>query len=226
MRKIARMCALFALAGVSAACSSTMRAEQPPIETAVATLNAPEPATPAPDWRPHFDDVSKGAIRVDLSERTLTYWAPGGRETRVFTIAVPRSPGFQRTGMTEIVRRREGPDWAPTPSMLERNPDLPTYVPPGPNNPLGEYALYLGWRYYAIHGTNDQSSIGTRATSGCFRLAADDIEWLFQNAEIGAPVLVEGEVVGPRGRLQTPPAPQPTQFGIDESNLAAALFSE
>lgn len=208
MNRLARFCALVAIVGLAAACSPSMRAQETAPETVVVETVASPPQPAAPDWRPHFDHVEQGAIRVDLSERTLTYWAPGGEEARTFPIAVPRSREFQRTGRTEIVRRREGPDWAPTPAMLERDPTLPTYVPPGPNNPLGEYALYLGWRYYAIHGTNDQNSIGTRASSGCIRLARDDIEWLFQNASVGAQVLIEGEVSGPRGRLPEPLDPQ------------------
>lgn len=224
MRLFGRLCASFALLGVAAACSQTVRADRSLIETAAVDVNAAEVVVIGPDWRPYFDDMSKGAIRVDLTERTLTYWAPGGREARVFPIAVPRTADFQRTGRTTIVRRREAPDWAPTPSMLERDPDLPRYVPPGPNNPLGEYALYLEWTYYAIHGTNDQTSIGKRATSGCFRLAAEDIEWLFLHAELGTPVLVEGGVDGPWGALPGPISAEPPAYvGAKANDLAAAL---
>ncbi|MCI4664175.1 MAG: L,D-transpeptidase [Neomegalonema sp.] len=174
----------------------------------------------APDWRPYFKDVSRGAIRVDLTARRLTYWEPGGETARTFTIAVPRDRSLQRTGRTRIVRRRVGPDWRPTPSMLKRNPKLPSYVPPGPRNPLGEYALYLGWRYYAIHGTNNQRSVGRRATSGCFRLRSDDIEWLFSNASVGTPVLVQGKVSGPRHAL---PEPKPAETAALSSTPKASV---
>lgn len=221
MRIFKRMCVLGVLAAVVSACSPATRGAHngaetgpEPIETAAVVTRAEEPA--APDWRPHFSDVSRGAIRVDLTERTLTYWAPGGEEARTFPIAVPRTPEFQRTGRTEIVRRRVGPDWRPTPAMLQRNPSLPTYVGPGPHNPLGEYALYLDWQYYAIHGTNDQRSIGTRASSGCIRLASDDIEWLFSQAGVGTPVLMEGRVTGPRGRLPQTPVPDSMRVTTNE----------
>ncbi|MEO1505909.1 MAG: L,D-transpeptidase, partial [Pseudomonadota bacterium] len=74
--------------------------------------------------------------------------------------------------------------------MLKRNPDLPRYVPPGPDNPLGEHALYLGWRYYAIHGSNDPTSIGRATTSGCIRLFPQHIAWLYEQAAVGTPVLI------------------------------------
>ncbi len=223
MRNVARICVALGLLSVAAACSPAMRAGEARLEPTVVATTAPEPAPRAPDWRPHFQDISDGGVRIDLTARTLTYWAPGGEEARTFSIAVPRSPEFQRTGRTTIVRRREGPDWTPTPAMLRRDPSLPTYVPPGPNNPLGEYALYLGWRYYAIHGTNDQASVGTRASSGCIRLAKDDIEWLFENAEIGTPVLVDGVVTGPRGRLPDAPTPRRMRSGVADSAARAAV---
>ena len=65
------------------------------------------------------------------------------------------SEELTRRGRTKVVRKIEGPDWRPTPSMLQRNPEWPAYVPPGPENPLGTHALYLSWTYYRIHGTHD-----------------------------------------------------------------------
>lgn len=149
----------------------------------------PEPG-PELDWREHFEDLHRGAILVDLDARRLHYWARGDAHYRSFPVAIASAPELERTGRTEIVRRRINPDWRPTPSMLKRNPDLPRYVPPGPDNPLGEHALYLGWRYYAIHGSNDPTSIGRATTSGCIRLFPQHIAWLYEQAAVGTPVLI------------------------------------
>ncbi len=54
---------------------------------------------------------------------------------------------------------------------------------------LGDYALDLG-DGYMLHGTFDQSSIGSDTTHGCIRLAADDLTWLYENVPIGATVIV------------------------------------
>lgn len=169
-----------------------------PREIAVTmTVEAPTPAPPPePDWRAHFDDISKGAILVDLEARRLSYWSPGATLYREFPIGTPRTDELEKTGRTKIVRRRKNPDWRPTPSMLAENPDLPRYIGPGPHNPMGERALYLGWTYYAIHGTNDPTSIGRRTTAGCFRMFPEHIEWLYDQAEIGAPVLVVESLPG------------------------------
>lgn len=161
-----------------------------PVTMTVVVPADPPPPPPEPDWRAHFDDVSKGAILVNLETRRLSYWSPGAALYREFPIGVPRTDDLEKTGRTKIVRRRKNPDWRPTPSMIKRNPDLPRYVGPGPQNPMGERALYLGWRYYAIHGTNDPSSIGRRTTSGCFRMFPEHIEWLYDQAGVGVPVVV------------------------------------
>lgn len=143
------------------------------------------------DWRPHFRDISKGGILIDTEERRLTYWGPEGETYLEFPVAVARAPEFEKRGRTEVVRKRTDPDWTPTPSMRKRDPSLPAYVPPGPDNPMGEHALYLGWTYYAIHGTNDPLSIGRAASSGCFRLFPEHVEKLYAEVEPGTPVVVE-----------------------------------
>jgi L,D-transpeptidase ErfK/SrfK len=61
---------------------------------------------------------------------------------------------------------------------------LPPEIPPGPDNPLGEYALYLSRASYVIHGTNKPYSIGLRATNGCIRLYPEDIRKLYQVAPV------------------------------------------
>ena len=88
------------------------------------------------------------------------------------------------------MRKRVGPDWRPTPSMLIRNPEYPEYIAPGPENPLGTHALYLGWTYYRIHGTNDTRKIGRQSSNGCIGLYNEHIEELFGLAKVGTQVLL------------------------------------
>ena len=67
---------------------------------------------------------------------------------------------------------------------------LPAAVPPGPENPLGEYALYLSKSGYLIHGTNKPSSIGLKATNGCIRLYPEDIKKLYEKTPVNTPVSI------------------------------------
>ncbi|MEM9723856.1 MAG: L,D-transpeptidase [Pseudomonadota bacterium] len=178
-------------------------------ELTAAALRAKEaerrrnPVTVRPDWREHFNerDIAKGAILINIDKRWLVYWEPGAVKSHAFPIAVPMTEELTRTGRTKITWRRKDPDWTATPSMIEANPEVPRYIPPGPHNPLGEYALYLSWRYYAIHGTNTPGVIGDRVTAGCFRLFSEDIKWLFDNVPNGTPVMVVQDIgVAPADR--------------------------
>ncbi|MDD9725302.1 L,D-transpeptidase [Roseovarius sp. SK2] len=144
----------------------------------------------AADWRPHFSSLRNGAILVDISSRALHFWDEDGQTKFLFPSSIPMSEELTRRGRTRVVRKVEGPDWRPTPSMLKRNPDWPSYVPPGPDNPLGTHALYLGWTYYRIHGTHDTRKIGRRSSNGCIGLYNEHIAQLFARAKVGTQVLV------------------------------------
>lgn len=141
-------------------------------------------------WQGHFSNLRKGAILVDTKGRTLHYWPEGGAYHSIYPVSVPLTPDLTRLGRTSVVHKRLGPDWRPTPSMLARNPDLPNYIGPGPDNPLGTHALYLSWQYFRIHGTNDTRKIGRQSSNGCIGLYNDDISELFELAKVGTQVLL------------------------------------
>jgi len=141
------------------------------------------------DWQPYFSNLNNGAVLVDIDSRALHFWTEAG-EYFLFPSSVPMSEELTRRGRTSVVRKVEGPEWRPTPSMLERNPDWPTYVGPGPDNPLGTHALYLSWTYYRIHGTHDTRKIGRQSSDGCIGLYNHMIEALYQIAPIGTQVRI------------------------------------
>jgi hypothetical protein len=141
------------------------------------------------DWREHFDTIENDAILCNLDDRVLHYWGSDGFY-RVYPTSVALSEEMSRRGRTEIVLKRPEPEWRPTPSMLERNPALPPYVAPGPDNPLGVRALNLGWQYYLIHGGNDIRKIGRQSSSGCIGLFNEHIVEVYDRARIGTPVEV------------------------------------
>jgi lipoprotein-anchoring transpeptidase ErfK/SrfK len=92
--------------------------------------------------------------------------------------------------MKTVSAKREWPDWRPPTEMLQRRPDLPRYMPGGPENPLGARALYLGSSLYRIHGSNEPWTIGTAVSSGCIRMRNEDVIDLYERVSVGARVLV------------------------------------
>jgi len=142
------------------------------------------------DWQPYFSNLNNGAILVDTTSRALHYWSADGTTYKLYPTSVPLTPDLTRLGRTSVIRKVEGPSWAPTPSMKKRNPEWPSYIPPGPDNPLGTHALYLSWKYYRIHGTHDTRKIGRRSSNGCIGLYNEHIQELFAISDVGAQVLL------------------------------------
>lgn len=142
------------------------------------------------NWQPYFSNLNNGAILVDIQSRALHYWSEDESIYKLYPTSVPLTEDLTRKGRTEVVRRVEGPSWAPTPAMRLRNPEWPEFVGPGPDNPLGSHALYLSWQYYRIHGTHDTRKIGRRSSNGCIGLYNEQIAELFNFAKIGTQVLL------------------------------------
>ena len=181
-----------ALIGAPAFAQETAEVEDP-------LRPAPEPEAAVPrnissfrsvSWEPHFSNLRNGAILVDTQSRALHYWSEDGETYKLFPSSVPLTDELTRRGRTSIIRKVEGPSWSPTPNMRKRNPEWPSYVPPGPDNPLGTHALYLTWKYYRIHGTHDTRKIGRQSSNGCIGLYNEHIEELFGMTKIGTQVLL------------------------------------
>ncbi|HUZ74195.1 MAG TPA: L,D-transpeptidase family protein [Stellaceae bacterium] len=139
-------------------------------------------------------DAPHRGIVINLAELRLYYFPPKG-EPRTFPIGIGGEGKETPVGRTEIVRKQTHPTWFPTASERAEDPDLPTMVPPGPDNPMGDFALYLGWPGYAIHGSNKPYSIGRRDSSGCIRMYPEDIETLFKLVGPGTQVTVVDQPV-------------------------------
>ena len=142
------------------------------------------------DWRPYFKNLKNGAILSDISSRALHFWSEDEKVYRLYPTSVPISDDLTRKGRTRVVKKVEGPSWAPTPEMKKRNPEWPDFIGPGPENPLGSHALYLSWTFYRIHGTHDTRKIGRRSSNGCIGLYNEQISELYELSKVGTQVLL------------------------------------
>jgi len=135
----------------------------------------------------------KGIV-INLAEQRL-YLFEADTEALLFSfpIGVSREGWTTPLGRTKVIRKRKDPIWYPTRSARREDPELPTVVRAGPENPLGTHALYLGWDRYLIHGTNEPDGVGRRVSRGCIRLYPEDIVRLFESTPVGAEVRVVHE---------------------------------
>ena len=91
-------------------------------------------------------------------------------------------------GQFRITAKRPNPTWYNPHAPWSAN--MPAFIPPGPNNPLGTRALNLNASGIRIHGTPDDASIGSNASHGCIRMHMQDVEELFEKVNVGTPVLI------------------------------------
>ena len=129
-----------------------------------------------------------GTIVIDTGNTALYYVLGQGRAIR-YAVGVGRE-GFTWSGVQNISRKAEWPDWYPPAEMVARQPYLPRFMAGGPGNPLGARAIYLGTSQYRIHGTNDPSTIGKFVSSGCIRMTNEDVIDLYNRVKVGTIVVV------------------------------------
>jgi len=145
--------------------------------------------------RKHILPEYRHGIVINAPELRLYYFSPDGCCVYTYPIGLGRMNWRTPIAATKIVRKQYLPTWYVPNSIRDymyaaHGKLLPDAVPPGPENPLGEYAFYLEKRGYLIHGTNDQDTVGTFASSGCMRMQSEPIEKLYQLVAIGTPVFI------------------------------------
>ena len=145
----------------------------------------------------------RSGVVLNLAEYRMYYYPPqeSGRPAVVMTypISIGRMDWATPLGRTSIVSKVRNPSWFPPDSIraehaAEGDP-LPRVVPPGPKNPLGEYAMRLGIPGYLIHGTNRPAGVGMRVTHGCIRMFPEDIDYLFGRVDVNTAVRIINEPV-------------------------------
>jgi L,D-transpeptidase ErfK/SrfK len=143
-------------------------------------------------------DAPREGLVINLPALRVFYFpkAEDGEPQRVIThpIGIGKVGWSTPEGSTKVVSKRKNPIWTPPASVRkehrENGDPLPRKVPPGPDNPLGAYAMNLGWESYLIHGTNKPYGVGMRSSHGCMRFYPEDIALLFDQIPIGTPVHV------------------------------------
>ncbi|OQM34357.1 L,D-transpeptidase [bacterium endosymbiont of Pedicinus badii] len=130
------------------------------------------------------DTIQKGII-INLAEMRLYYYPENTKKVIVFPIGIGQiGSDTPSNWITYIIKKKKNPSWIPSASIKSEYKklgiELPIVFPPGPKNPMGPYALYIG-NSYAIHGTNANFGIGLRVSHGCVRLRNSDIEYLYNH---------------------------------------------
>jgi L,D-transpeptidase ErfK/SrfK len=143
-------------------------------------------------------DSPHQGITLNIAEYRMYYYPADAPGTVIsYAHGIGRQDWQTPLGKTSIARKVKNPAWHPPESIRREhaaNGDpLPAIVPPGPNNPLGAYALHLNLPgEYRIHGTDVDKifGIGMQITHGCVRMYPEDIEALYNSVAVGTPVYI------------------------------------
>jgi len=149
-------------------------------------------------------DAERTGLVLNLPEMRLYYFHKSNYTNTPQIITHPVSVGRMDwetpLGRTKIASKQKDPSWRPPKSLKEEaiakgDDPLPDVVPPGPDNPLGRYAMRLGIPGYLLHSTNKPYGVGMRVTHGCLRMYPEDIERLFEDVPVGTPVQIINQPV-------------------------------
>jgi L,D-transpeptidase ErfK/SrfK len=142
-------------------------------------------------------------VILNLAEYRL-YYFPETKEgetayVMTYPISIGRMDWETPLGRTQVISKVRNPSWYVPQSVLDEHAadgdPLPRIVPPGPDNPLGKFAMRLGLPGYLIHGTNRPAGVGMRVTHGCVRMFPEDIEYLFTKVDVKTAVRIMNEPI-------------------------------
>ncbi|MDD2758960.1 MAG: L,D-transpeptidase family protein [Methylomonas sp.] len=137
-------------------------------------------------------EAQHNGIVLNLANMRMFYYPKNQNKVLTYPIGVGRDGWNTPLGTTKIVAKKANPVWT-VPESIHREHNalgdpLPKVIPAGPDNPLGEYAMPLGFNGYLIHGTNKPYGIGMQVSHGCVQLYPEDVEALFNLVDVGTPV--------------------------------------
>lgn len=146
-------------------------------------------------------EVQHRGVVLNVATRRLFYFPPAveGEPQVVWTypIGIGRVGWETPLGETTVVSKAKDPHWWVPASVrrehAEMGDPLPSVVPPGPDNPLGNRVLKLDMPGYLIHGTNMPYGVGMRVSHGCVRLYPENIEVLYELVDTGEAVTIINE---------------------------------
>jgi L,D-transpeptidase ErfK/SrfK len=140
--------------------------------------------------------VISGGIIVNIPDRML-YFFKEGRLSAAFPVGLGLPEKQWRTpiGTFLIVRKENNPIWFVPKSiqreMAKKGKPVKTIVSPGPDNPLGRYALHTSIPGVLIHETIWPTTVYQWRSHGCIRVSPEAMEGFFEEVAEGT----AGEII-------------------------------
>lgn len=120
---------------------------------------------------------------INVAELRLYYFEKTQGTVQTYPIGIGDEGWESPLGTFSIVEKRPNPSWY-IPASLQEKYGM-AVMPPGPENPLGEFMMKFSAGAYGIHGTAMPWGVGRLVSHGCIRCYPEHIRILYPQVRTG-----------------------------------------
>ena len=120
---------------------------------------------------------------INIPELRLYFFNRANSTVQTYPIGIGDEGWESPLGTWNIVEKRPNPTWY-VPQSLQAKYGMAS-MPPGPDNPLGEYMLKFSAGAYGVHGTSMPWGVGRLVSHGCIRCYPEHIRILYPQVPVG-----------------------------------------
>jgi lipoprotein-anchoring transpeptidase ErfK/SrfK len=133
-------------------------------------------------------NIPKAILVVQSQFKIKLY--KGAHVEKTYRCAVGTAAHPTPNGKWKVTNKVKNPSWHNPGSAWAAN--MPSYIGPGPNNPLGTRAIYINASGIRMHGipASENWSIGHRASHGCMRMLRSSVEDFYPRVKVGITVWI------------------------------------
>lgn len=148
-----------------------------------------DPWLPTPDQRIAIPSLwvlpptQHQQLVINIPELRLYYFDSKSSTVQTYPIGIGDEGWESPLGSFYITEKRPNPSWY-VPLSLQAKYGM-AVMPPGPQNPLGEYMMKFSAGAYGVHGTAMPWGVGRLVSHGCIRCYPEHIRILYPQVSLG-----------------------------------------
>ncbi|HOV86718.1 MAG TPA: L,D-transpeptidase family protein [Syntrophobacteraceae bacterium] len=120
---------------------------------------------------------------INVPELRIYFFLRNSSTVQTYPIGIGDEGWETPLGTFHITEKRTNPSWY-VPLSLQEKYGM-AVMPPGPENPLGDYMMKFSAGAYGVHGTAMPWGVGRLVSHGCIRCYPEHIKILFPQVPIG-----------------------------------------
>lgn len=136
---------------------------------------------------------------INVPELRIYFFEKSGSTVQTYPLGIGDEGWETPIGTFHINDKRANPVWY-IPASLQEKYGM-AQMPPGPENPLGEFVMKFSAGAYGIHGTHMPWGVGRLVSHGCIRCYPEHIRLLYPQIPIGTKleIIYEPVKIGQKG---------------------------